>query len=190
MADFDLVDINAKPFNHKLGKRRLMALTMAVRASKYRYRTGWINPYHGAFIKANSATKCANNCRWGDAAGLNIAGQSDAAIFATLGGLAATLFKALVINHLKRPIQRCLVIADIILQRYCRLIRKGILWNEVEATEVGWIHANLPGCIIHCPLQQIGGFRTSSAPVCIDIHRRRTHAFDIGINSRDIVAAR
>jgi hypothetical protein len=30
MADLDLVDIYAKPFNHKLGKCRLMTLTMAV----------------------------------------------------------------------------------------------------------------------------------------------------------------
>ena len=84
MHNVDIANWDAQLFGNDLGESRVMALTMAVRASEYRYCTGWINPHHGAFVKANPATKCANNRRWGDAAGLDIAGQANAAIFATL----------------------------------------------------------------------------------------------------------
>ena len=64
MYNVNIANGNTQLFGNDLGKSGVMALTMAMRASKNRYCAGWINPHHGAFIKANPATKRANNRRW------------------------------------------------------------------------------------------------------------------------------
>ena len=76
------------------------------------------------------------------------------------------------------------------MQRHRRLVREGILRNEVHPAELGRIHADLACRRVHHPLQQVGGLRPSGTAIGVDRRGRRGHALHVGVDRRDLVAAR
>ena len=76
------------------------------------------------------------------------------------------------------------------MQRHRRLVREGVLRNEVHAAEFRRVHSDLARRLVHHPLQKIGGFRTAGAAIGVDRSGGCRHALHVGVNGRDLVAAR
>ena len=190
MDDLHLADIDTELVGDDLGEGGVMPLAVAVRSGHHIDGAGGVDPHGGGFIQTDTRAERTCHRRRGDAAGLDIARQADAAVFATLGGLGTAGLEALVVDHLQRLVQRCLIVTNVILQRHWCLVREGILGDEVDPTEFGWIHADLACRRVHNPLQQVRGLRSSSTAICIYAGGCGRHAFNIGVNGRDFVTTR
>ena len=79
MNDRDIVDRNAETIRDELGEGRLVTLAVAVRAGENLDRADRIDPDLGRFPQADTRTERTHRCRGGDAAGLDIGGEADAA---------------------------------------------------------------------------------------------------------------
>ena len=190
MDDLHLVDTDTQLVSDDLGKGGVMPLAVAVRSGHHIDGAGGVDPHGGGFIQTDTRAECASHRRRGDAAGLDIARQADAAIFATCGSFGTAGLEALVVDHLQRLVQRCLIVTDVILQRHRGLVREGILRDEVHPAELGRIHADLACRRIHHPLQQVGGLRPSGTAIGVNWRSGRGHALHIGVDRRNLIAAR
>src|SRR3984893_9150644 len=81
MDDLHLADGNAEALRDQLRKRRLMALAMAVRTGQDFDGADRIDPDLRGFPQTDAGAQAANCFRGRDAAGLDVAGEADAAEF-------------------------------------------------------------------------------------------------------------
>ena len=190
MDDLDAADIDAELVGNDLREGGVVALAVAVRPGEDIHRSGGIDANRGGFIEPDPCAKGACHCRRGDAAGLDIARQADTAVLAARRGFGPAGLEALVVDHLQRLVQRRLVIADVILQRHRRLVREGVLRNEIHPAELRRVHSDLSRRLVHHPFQKIGGFRTAGAAIGVDRGGGCRHALHVGVDGRDLVAAR
>ena len=87
MDDLDLADRNAEAFRHQLAEGRLVALAVAVRSREDLDGADRIDPDLGGFPQADAGAEAADRLRRRDAAGLDVAGDADAAQLAFGFGL-------------------------------------------------------------------------------------------------------
>ena len=190
MDDLHLADIDTELVGDDLGEGGVMPLAVAVCSGHHIDGAGGVDPHGSGFIQTNTRAERTCHRRRGDAAGLDIARQADAAIFATFGCFGTAGLKALVVDHLQRLVQRCLIVTDVVLQGHWRLIRERVLWNEVHPAEFCRVHSDLARGGIHHTFQKIGGFWTPGTTIGINRCGGRGHTLHIGIDRRDLIATR
>ncbi|GBD42175.1 hypothetical protein HRbin39_01564 [bacterium HR39] len=124
------------------------------------------------------------------AAGLDVAGDADAAELALRLRLPAALLEVGVVGELQRPVETGLVVAGVVDQRHRRLVGEGVLRDEVAPADLGAVDAELARRRVHQRLHQIARLGPSGA--AIRIHRRgvgvvRLH---VAVDGRDAVLTR
>ena len=159
--DLDALDRDAEPVGDELGEGRLVPLAVAVRSGEDRDAAGRMDPDLGAFVEPGARAERAGDGRGRDAAGLDIGGDADAAQLAARRRLAAPGLEALIVGGLQRQLERRQVIAAVVLQRDRRLVRIGVLRDEVAAAQLGRIDADLVGREVDDALEQKGRLRTA-----------------------------
>src|SRR5512139_1537147 len=70
-----------------------------------------------------------------------------------------------------------------------QLIWERAAWNEVAPTQLHRIHAELPGCLAHQPLDDVAHIRTPGASVRGDRRRRREPEAEPAVERRNPVDA-
>src|SRR6516164_7377447 len=89
MDDLDALDRNAQPVCDELGEGGLVALAMTVRSGQDRHTAGRMNTERSTLVEASPSAERPGDGRRGDAAGLDIRGDADAAQFSAGHRLAA-----------------------------------------------------------------------------------------------------
>ena len=102
-----------------------MALAVAVRTGEDFDGADRIDADLGGFPQADAGAEAADRLRRRDAAGLDVAGDADAAQLAFGLGLRLAGGEAGVVDRLHRGIQRGAEIADVIGHDHGRLVREG-----------------------------------------------------------------
>jgi hypothetical protein len=77
--DGHLVDVHAEALGHQLRKHRFVALAVAVRTGQHFNGAGRVHPDLGRFPQADTGPQRTDRRRRGDTAGLDVAGEADAA---------------------------------------------------------------------------------------------------------------
>ena len=188
MDDRHLVDRDAEPVGHQLGEGRLVALAMRVRAGQNLDGAHRIDPDLGRFPQADAGTQRPDRLRGGDAARLDIGGESDAAQLAGPRALALALAEILVVGHVERLLERGRVVAGVIRHDHRGLVRE--LADEVLLAEGRRILPELPGRHLDKPLDDEGRLRPPRAAIGVDWRGGRVDAFDLAVDRRDVVLAR
>ena len=112
--DLHLADRNAETFRDQLRKRRLVALAVAVRARQDLDGADRIDADFRGFPQADAGAEAADRLRRRDAAGLDVAGDADAAQLAFGFGFRLAGREAGVVDRLHRGVERGAEIADVI----------------------------------------------------------------------------
>src|SRR5438128_3936451 len=131
MDDLNLADRNTQTAGDELRERGLVALAVAVRSREDLDGADRIDPDFGGFPQAHAGAETADRFRRRDAAGLDVAGDADAAELAFALRLRLARREAGVIDRLHRGIQRGAETADVIGHDDGRLMRK--LRDEIVA---------------------------------------------------------
>src|SRR6185436_407619 len=117
----------------ELGKRGLVTLAVAVRAGQHLDGAGRIDAHLRRLPQADAGAERAHGRARGDAAGLDIGGEADAALHAFLGAQRLAGGEALVVGHLQRLVEAGLVVAGVVGHYDRRGVREGP--DEVLAPE-------------------------------------------------------
>ena len=141
----------------------------------------------GALPQADAAAERADHRRGRDAAGLDVAGQADAAQLALGLRGRAPAGEARVVGELERLVERGLVVAGVVHQRDRRLIGEGVLGDEVLAPQLRRIAPGLTGRGLDDGLEQIGRLRPPGAAVGVDRRRVGVDRIDRAMDRRRLV---
>jgi len=95
MHDIHIGHGDAQLVGDQLREGRLMALPMGMRAGQHRDAAGRVHADRANLIQAGTGAERADHGRGGDAAGLQIGGDADAAQLAARLGLGATRLEAM-----------------------------------------------------------------------------------------------
>ena len=168
MDDVHRFDRNTQTGGDHLGKRRLMALAVAVRAGEHGHAAGGVHAHFAAFEQARTRTQGAGDIAGRQAAGLDVAGVANAAQQALGGTGGFALLKPGGVAQALGGCQAAQVVARVVLQRHRRLVRPGI--DEVALADFVLRQAQFPAATRHQSLNQVSGLRSASAAV--GVHRR------------------
>ena len=122
--DLHLADRNAETLGDQLREGGLVALAVAVRAGEDFDGADRIDADFGGFPQADAGAQAADRFRGRDAAGLDVAGEADAAQLAFGLGLLLARGEAGVVDRLQRDVERRAEIADVIGHDHGRLMRE------------------------------------------------------------------
>jgi hypothetical protein len=145
-------------------------------------------PHFRRFPKADAGAKRAHRRRGRDAAGLDEAGEADAAQLAVSGALALALGEALVVGQLQRLVERGDVIARVVAHDDRRLMRERA--DEVLAPERRRIGVQFARRHFHQPLDDIGRLGPSGAAIGVDRRGVGVDGVDLGVDRRNVILAR
>ena len=188
MHDRDLADRNAEPAGDQLRERRLVALAVAVRTGQDFDGADRIDAHFSGFPQADAGTETADRLRRRDAAGLDVAGDADAAQLAFGLGLGLAGGEAGIVDRLHRRIQRGAEIADVIGHDHRRLVREG--GDEVLAAQFRRIDLQLPRRRFHQPFDDETGFGTAGAAIGVNRGGVGVDADHLGKDIGNVVLAR
>jgi hypothetical protein len=184
MDDVDHVNRHAELTGDQLGKGRLVALAVAVRAGEQGDAPGRMNPNLCRLVETGACTELAGEDRRRHCASLYIGSDTDAAEFAVSGRFLTALLEPGVIGRLQRHLEGREIVAAVISKRHRRLIRVGVLRDEVAAAQFGWIDPHLPGSPIDETLDNVGGFRPPGAAIGIYRHSVGEYPLDLDVDGR------
>src|SRR5687768_5933521 len=108
-----------------------MALAVGMRAGHHLHLAGVGEAYLGTLPQADSGAQSTDDRRGGDAAGLDVAGEANPAQLAALLRLGFAARETLIVGQLQRPVERRLVVTDVVGECHRRSVGEGILWDEV-----------------------------------------------------------
>src|SRR6516165_5193738 len=135
MYDVDQINGYAELLCHHLGKGRFVALAMAVRASEYCDAASGVNTNLCRLIKPSPRTELTGDDRRGHCACFDICRDTDAAQLALSSRMLATLFERGIVCGLQCHFERGEIVAAVIGQCYRRLVRIGVLGNEIAPAQ-------------------------------------------------------
>ena len=141
---------------------------MAVRAGEHGDAAGGVHAHLAAFKQTGPRAQSAGYVAGRQAAGLDVAGVANAAQQAFGLASAAPCGKAGHVAQLVGVLQAGMEVARVVLQRHRGLVRE--LSDEVATANFVLAQAQLKRGAAHNALEQVSGFRSSSASV--GIHRR------------------
>ena len=147
--DVDVLVGHAQLLGDHLRQGGLVALAVAVGAGHHLHLAGVGEADLRALPQADAGAERAHHRRGGDAAGLDVAGEADAAQLAAPLGLGLARREAGIVGELQRLVERRLVVADVVHQRHGRLVGEGVLRDEVLAAELGRVLAQLVRRLVH-----------------------------------------
>ena len=162
----DLADRNAKAFGDQLAEGRLVALAVAVRTRQDLDGADRIDADFGGFPQADAGAEAADRLRGRDAAGLDVAGEADAAQLAFRLRLGLARREAGIIDRLHRGVERGAEIADVIGHDDGRLVRE--LRDEVLAAQFRRIDLQLPRRGFHQPFDHEARLGPARAAIGVD----------------------
>ena len=180
---------------------RLVALALRLGAHRDDGLAGQVHldvgrlPHRGAPALADRA----DPLRGRDAADLDVGRQPDAEVLAARPRVRLGLRDPGVAGHRQRLVHRRLVVArvDVDLGAARRgpepgrvLVRELVGLDEVPPPELGAVHPDLGREQVHRPLDDVGRLGPAGAAVGVDEHRVRVDAGHLGVDVRDLVAAR
>src|SRR6478672_12889407 len=102
MDDLHLADGNAEALGDQLTERRLMALAVAVRTGQDFDGADRVDADLGGFPQSDAGAQAADRFRRRDAAGLDVAGEADAAELAVFLGVLLARGEPGVVDRLQR----------------------------------------------------------------------------------------
>ena len=188
MDDLHLADRNAEALGDELAEGRLMALAVAVRSRQDLDGADRIDAHFGGFPQADAGAEAADRFRRRDAAGLDVAGDADAAQLAFGLGFRLARREAGVIDRLHRGVERGIKVADVIGHDHGRLVRE--LRDEVLAAQFGRIDLQLPRRRLHQPFHHETCLGAARAAIGVDRHGVGVDADHLGEDVGDVVLAR
>ena len=187
--DLDVLVGHTQALGHHLREGGLVALAVAVGAGQDLDLAGVGEADLGTLPQAHARAERADDRRRGDAAGLDVAGDADAAQPAAPLGFRLAGREALVVGELERLIQRRLVVARVVHEGHRRLVREGVLRDEVLPAELGRVHPDLARRLVEQDLEQERGLGPAGAAV--GVHRRGVGVvgLHVGVDRRRLVLA-
>ena len=188
MDDLDLADRNAEPLGDQLREGGLVALAVAVRSRQDLDGADRIDPDFGGFPQADAGAEAADRFRGRDAAGLDVAGEADAAQLAFGLRLGLARREAGIVDRLHRGVERGAEIADVIGHDDRGLVRE--LRDEVLAAQFAGIDLQLPRRGFHQPFHHEAGFGPARAAIGVDRDGVGVDADHLGEDVGDVVLAR
>src|ERR1700693_4222386 len=114
MDNLHLADRNAETFGNQLRERRLVPLAVAVRSRQDFDGADRIDANLGGFPQADAGAQAADRFRGRNAAGFDVAGETNAAQLAVFPGLVLAGWETGIIDRLQRGGERRTEIADVI----------------------------------------------------------------------------
>src|SRR5450432_2575177 len=114
MDDLHLADRNAEALRNQLAESRLMTLAVTVRTGEDFDGADRIDAHFGGFPQADAGAEAADRLRGRDAAGLDVAGETDAAQLAFRLGFGLARGEAGIVDRLQRNVERGAEIADVV----------------------------------------------------------------------------
>ena len=94
-----------------------------------------------------------------------------------------------IVGELERLVERRLVVADVVHQRHRRLVREGVLGDEVLAAELGRVHAHLARRLVHQRLEQERGLGPAGAAIGVHRHGVGVVGLHVAVDRRGLVLA-
>ena len=165
-----------------------MTLAVAVRTGEDFDGADGIDADFGGFPQAHAGAEAADRFRGRDAAGLDVAGEADAAQLALFPGLVFARGEAGIVDRLQRRIERGAEIAGVVGHDDRRLIRK--LRDKILAAQFRRIDLQLPRRGFHHPFEQIARFGPARAAIGVDRRGVGVDSDDFRVDRRDVVLAR
>src|SRR5216683_7775854 len=106
-----------------------------MRAGEYGHGAGRVHADLSGLEKTGARAEASGHVRWGDAAGLDVAGIPQAAELALPGGFFLSLLEPRNVRHLHHRIEGRVVVSGVVAERDRSLIGK--LADEVLAADAG-----------------------------------------------------
>ena len=132
---------------------------------------GGVETDDGAFPKTAAEANGPGYLRGADAADFTVAGNADAHILVVAPAVCLLFPQTLVVHMLQGHVKVAGVVPTVVVQAHRHVVTVFELRNQVAATDLHRVKAQLGGQYVHQPLQQEGGFRSSAAAV--SFHRGR-----------------
>src|SRR5262249_47192327 len=124
VVDDHLLEVGANVVGGNLGKGRLLALTVRRNPREDRHLAARLDPDRRALPGA-------------EAADLDVGGETDTEVAALFTQLRLLLAELLVIDQLKRLVERFLVLAGVVVLTGERGVRELVRLDEVDTADVG-----------------------------------------------------
>jgi hypothetical protein len=141
------------------------------------------------FIETGAGTEGAGHRRRRDATSFEIGRNADAPQLALRLGVGPPLLETGKVGPFQRHLQRRLVVAAVILQRYRSLVGEGVGRDHVLAADLDAIHLHLARRLVDETLEQIGRLRPPGAAIGVDRHGVGVDRVHLGIDRRGGVDA-
>ena len=185
--DLDVLERHAELVDDELRKGRLVPLAVAVGAGHHLADAGMGEADLGALPKTDASAERADHGRRRDAAGLDVAGEADAAELA-LGLRSGTATgKVGVVRKLQRLVEMGLVVAGVVGERHRRVVGELVRLDEVLTAQLRRIPAELLGRRFDDGLEQIGRLGPTSAAIGVDRCGIGVHRIDRAMDRRRLV---
>ena len=137
--DIDIVERHAEFLADDLREGRLVALAVTVRADEHRDLSGRMHAHGRALIKTAARAEPTGDARRGQAAGLDVSAEPDAAQLAVARGDRLALGEAGPVGDLQRLVEAAFRIAAVVFHHHRRLVGIGLLGNHVAAADLGLV---------------------------------------------------
>ena len=145
---------------------RLVALAVAVRSRQHLDGADRIDADFRRLPQADAGAEAADRLRRRDAAGLDVAGDADAAQLAFRLRLGLAGGEAGIVDRLHRGVERGVKVAGVIGHDHRRLIREA--GDEVLPAQFGRIDLQLPRRGLHQPLEHEARLGPARAAIGVD----------------------
>ena len=184
-----------------LGVRRLVALALRLGAHRDDDLAGQVDADVGRLPhrRAPALADGADPLRRGDAAHLDVGAQPDAEELAAVARIGLLRGERRVVDHLEGLVHRRLVVAGVDVDLGAAagraetrrvLVRELVGRDEVAPADLRPVHADLRREQVHRPLDDVGRLGPAGAAVGVDERGVRVDAGHLGVDVRDLVAAR
>ena len=174
--DVDVLERNAEARRHHLRERRLVPLSMAVRAGEDRHRAGRMDAHFTRFEKPRACAERSRDVRRREPARFDVRRVSQAAQPAALRRFFLARGKAFDVGNVHRFIETRVVAAGVVEQRNRRLIGKCA--NEIAAPNLVLRDARFDTGLMDDPFDHVRRFGTACAAIRVDgrgVRKRRRH---------------
>src|SRR5207248_11477706 len=137
--DLDVFHRQTQLVGRDLRERRLVPLPVRVRSGEDGHLSRRVHAYGRALVEARLRSERAGDLRRRQTAGLDIRGETNAQVAPHLAQPVLLPPKRAVVEHLQRLVERRFVVAAVVEEGDRRLVREGVLGNEVPAADLDGI---------------------------------------------------
>ena len=188
--DLDVLDRDAELVRHDLRERGLLALAVRLPADIGADDPRRVDAHDRRVVQAAAEPDRPRHLRGTEAADLAVGRDADAEVPPLLATLGLVTPEFLVVDHLQGFVERALIVPRVVGDAGGDGVGKLVLGDQVLATHLDRIHADLAREQIDHPLEQEG--RLGPTGTAIRIHRGcgRIHTVNRSVDVRDGVGPR